>query len=302
MSVFLRALPPLLRVGSAIAPSAMASLAWRMFRSPRDLDKPVSAREERLRDAAQTERIVSGTYEDAVEIQLYRWPAAAGTTTPGASPKTALLVHGWEGDALNFVAFVGPLRKAGFDVVALDGPAHGASSGERTDALRHAQAIEAVIQHLGQVDLLVGHSFGGYACAFAVAGIPGLIEPQAVGRLVLIAAPDTFEGVFHRFAQMVGFSEAVERRIHRRVEAMGGQPASRFSVRHALGLIDVPTLVIHDRDDKEIPFAEGETNGAAGPHVTFHPTNGLGHRRILRAPDVVQHLIAFGKTEAVALP
>ncbi|MEO1075318.1 MAG: hypothetical protein AAFX41_05055, partial [Bacteroidota bacterium] len=138
MSVFLRVLPPLLRVGSAVAPGAMASLAWRMFRSPRDLDKPVSAREERLRDAAQTERIVSGTYEDAVEIQLYRWPAAAGTTPPGTSPKTALLVHGWEGDALNFVAFVGPLRKAGFDVVALDGPAHGASSGERTDALRHA--------------------------------------------------------------------------------------------------------------------------------------------------------------------
>ncbi|MEL7363307.1 MAG: alpha/beta fold hydrolase, partial [Bacteroidota bacterium] len=264
MSVFLRFLPPLLRVGSAVAPGAMASVAWRMFRSPRDLDKPVSAREERLRAAAQTERIPIRVDGEPIELQLYRWPAAAGTASPDTS-KTALLVHGWEGDALNFVAFVEPLRKAGFDVVALDGPAHGASSGERSDALRHAQAIVAAIQHLEQVDLLIGHSFGGYACAFAVAGIPDVIEPQQVGRLALISAPDTFEGVFHRFAQMVGFSPAVERRIYRRVEAMGGQPASHFSARHALNLIDVPTLVIHDRDDKEIPFAEGETNGAAGP-------------------------------------
>ncbi|MEM8559517.1 MAG: alpha/beta fold hydrolase, partial [Bacteroidota bacterium] len=236
MSVFLRFLPPLLRAGSAVAPGAMASVAWRMFRSPRDLDKPVSAREERLRAAAQTERIPVRVDGEHIELQLYRWPAAAETASTDTS-KTALLVHGWEGDALNFVAFVEPLRQAGFDVIALDGPAHGASSGERSDALRHAQAVVAAIQHLGQVDLLVGHSFGGYACAFALAGIPDVIEPQSVGRLALVSAPDTFEGVFHRFAQMVGFSEAVERRIHRRVEAMGGQPASYFSVRHALALI-----------------------------------------------------------------
>ncbi|MEM6782774.1 MAG: alpha/beta fold hydrolase [Bacteroidota bacterium] len=291
MAGLLQFLPPLLRAGSAVAPGPMAALAWRMFRSPRDLDKPASAREERLRAAAQTERIPAGADADAVEIQLYRWPAATEVSAPA---RTALLVHGWEGDALNFVAFVEPLRQAGFDVVALDGPAHGASSGERSDALRHARAIMAAIQHLGHVDLLVGHSFGGYACAFAVAGVPDLIEPQRVGRLALIAAPDTFEGVFHRFAQMVGFSQAVERRIHSRVEAMGGQPASFFSVRHALGTVAVPTLVIHDRADKEIPFAEGEANGAAGPHVAFHPTDGLGHRRILRAPDVVQTVVSFG--------
>lgn len=288
MPTLLKLLPPLLRAGSALAPGPMAALAWRMFRTPRRLDAAPSARAQRLHASAQTERLPVG---DA-EIQLYRWPAAP----TDAPTTTVLLVHGWEGDALNFAAFVEPLRRAGCTVVALDGPAHGASSGKRSDALRHTEAVAAAVRHLGGVDLLVGHSFGGVACALAVAGLPGLVAPAPAAHLVLISAPDTFEAIFHRFARMVGFSRAVERRIHRRVERLTGQPASFFSTQDRVREAAVPTLVVHDRDDKEIPFAEGEAIGAAGPHVAFHATDGLGHRRILRAPAVVKRIAEAART------
>ena len=42
---------------------------------------------------------------------------------------TALLVHGWSGNASQMSSFVAPLVAAGHHVVALDLPAHGANAG-----------------------------------------------------------------------------------------------------------------------------------------------------------------------------
>ncbi|HEX8728518.1 MAG TPA: hypothetical protein VF739_07855, partial [Ktedonobacterales bacterium] len=50
----------------------------------------------------------------------------------GAGPRV-LLVHGWEGRGMNLGMFIAPLTAAGYQVLALDGPAHGESPGEQTN-------------------------------------------------------------------------------------------------------------------------------------------------------------------------
>lgn len=55
----------------------------------------------------------------------------------------------------------------------------------------------------------------------------------------------------------------------------------------------VPALVIHDRDDREVPFADGEAVAHAWPNVTLHQVTGLGHRRLLKDPDVIARTAAF---------
>jgi pimeloyl-ACP methyl ester carboxylesterase len=51
--------------------------------------------------------------------------------------------------------------------------------------------------------------------------------------------------------------------------------------------------VIHDRDDPEVPLANGEAIAAAWPGARLVTTEGLGHTRIVHDPGVVARGVAF---------
>jgi hypothetical protein len=54
-----------------------------------------------------------------------------------------------------------------------------------------------------------------------------------------------------------------------------------------------PALVIHDHDDREVPFASGVALGRAWRGARMVRTRGLGHRAILRDAGVVQDALDF---------
>ena len=51
--------------------------------------------------------------------------------------------------------------------------------------------------------------------------------------------------------------------------------------------------VFHDRADREVPFAAGAAIARAWPGAQLVPTEGLGHNRLLYAPEVVAPAVAF---------
>jgi len=55
----------------------------------------------------------------------------------------------------------------------------------------------------------------------------------------------------------------------------------------------MPLFVIHDRGDAEIPWQHGMAITRAWRGADLLMTEGLGHRRILRDPDVVAATVAF---------
>ena len=72
--------------------------------------------------------------------------------------------------------------------------------------------------------------------------------------------------------------------------------AAYYAACHArqfLGAIRVPTLVVHDHDDEEIPHADAEAVAAAAPGATLVSTRGLGHHRIVRDEAVIERAVAF---------
>ncbi len=68
---------------------------------------------------------------------------------------------------------------------------------------------------------------------------------------------------------------------------------TRFSSQNMAHSVGLPALIIHDRDDRDIPWQEGEAVARAWPHARFLRTEGLGHRRILRDPDVIDRVVRF---------
>ena len=205
---------------------------------------------------------------------------------PNAGP-AVLLLHGWGGSSHQLHGFVEPLLARGATVAAFDAPGHGSASGTWLAIPRYAQAIARVAERVGPLAGLIGHSMGAAAGAFALGA------GSSAERVVLIGPPASELEFFHTWLRALHASDAlldsaaraVERRVGVSFEALGPQPI-------AAG-VSVPMLVIHDRDDREVPWADGAAIAQAARDARLITTSGLGHRRILRDPAVIDASAEF---------
>jgi alpha-beta hydrolase superfamily lysophospholipase len=206
----------------------------------------------------------------------------------GSGP-TVYLVHGWGGHAGQLASFVRPLVTAGFTVVAHDAPSHGASGPGHagrgsSDIIEFAQSLDAVAAEHGPAHAVIGHSMGAMAAVLAMQH--GWLGAE---RLVMIAPMVDVRDAFPVFGARLGLGERTLRRLARRVERRVAMPLDSFDLA-ALAPRLQPTslLAVHDRDDRETPYTTTEALVARWPDAELLTTHGLGHRRILRDPDVVR--------------
>jgi pimeloyl-ACP methyl ester carboxylesterase len=259
------------RVLSAVAPSLAAGLAERLFLTPPRPRRPTS--EVSLLATARARPLFVGTRH----IELWLW---------GTGP-SVLLVHGWGGRGTQLGPFVEPLVARGFSVVTFDAPGHGASGSGVVTIPEMVAATRAAAASRGPLAGLIAHSVGATVAARA------LYEGLDAGAAVFIGPAADLVGPAGRFTAALGFSRDVGARMHARIAARTGQPWSAFDVQELGPSLRTPLLVIHDHGDAEVPWQHGRVVTRAWPGASLLLTDGLGHRRILRDPDVVAAAVAF---------
>ncbi|NZA28028.1 alpha/beta fold hydrolase [Luteimonas sp. SJ-92] len=213
-----------------------------------------------------------------------------------------VLMHGWGGRAAQLRAFVPPLLARGLRVVAFDAPAHGGSApsrlgGRRVSFLEFAAALREAEAAAGPFSGMIAHSSGCTAATLAVRD--GWTPPP---RMVFIAPFVNPQRYMAPFASALGISTAVMERFRARVEREFGRPWSDFEIMHLPQAHALPALlVVHDRDDAEVPIDDSEALAARWPQALLHRTAGLGHRRLLRDPSVVAAAVDAVAAEAQAV-
>ncbi|MDB4882297.1 MAG: hydrolase, partial [Gemmatimonadetes bacterium] len=70
-------------------------------------------------------------------------------------------------------------------------------------------------------------------------------------------------------------------------------PVSSFAIDALATAVTIPVLIVHDTDDDEVPYANGIRFAELLPSARLVTTSGLGHRRVLFAPDVVSAVVDF---------
>ncbi|CAM5761338.1 alpha/beta fold hydrolase [Bosea minatitlanensis] len=288
-------LRPLVRAASFLAPGPAGKLAFRLFCTP---PRRRVRRENAGRGAAGPGRRLAGA--QAASVPFPCGSAQAYVFDPDGAGRrgTVLLVHGWSSEAAFMTAFVSPLREAGFRVVAFDLPAHGASTGRVLDMPLGVASLAAVARAFGPIHAVVSHSFGGLIALAALAGsVPGQ-PPVSAGRLAMIAAPSSVKRITRRFGAGIGLGRRGQAALERRIHAVAGNPVEVFDGSAQLAAIRLPTLIVHDRQDRELAFDHAEALAAAGSFARLEETQGFGHRRILQAKPVIDSVTRFVRAEA----
>ena len=212
-------------------------------------------------------------------IATWRWGSA--------DAPAVLLVHGWGGRATQMRRFVAHLAAAGYRVITYDQPAHGLSDGKLTGLPDFADVLLAVARHHGNVRAVISHSLGGPATAIALA------RGLAAERAVLISPPSDLVGHSRRFAHWLALPERVRRSMQAAIEERFGVRWSELEIARVAPLLRAEALVIHDRQDTQVPWKQGAALARHWPGARLMSTRGLGHGRILEDDAVARAAVDF---------
>jgi pimeloyl-ACP methyl ester carboxylesterase len=267
-------------LGGRLAPEAIVRKAGLLFTRPfgssrtRALNAPTLG-------AAELELEVDG-----VAIHTYVWG------DPHHQPYV-LFAHGWSSHGTRIAPWLPSLREAGYAVVAFDQAAHGRSGGTHTTLPDFICHLLAVGRHFGPAAAVIGHSLGGAATALALAR--GL-EAQ---RAVLIApAADPLAAV-ERFSRFLWLAGHLGRRMFARFEEAMRFDVSELLAQNNAPKIGRPALIVHDVEDREVPWSEGERYARFWRDSRLLSTRGLGHNRVADDQDVIAAAMRFLRGEAV---
>jgi pimeloyl-ACP methyl ester carboxylesterase len=211
-------------------------------------------------------------------LTLYSWGEGPGV----------LLLHGWNGRGTQMGAFAAPLVRAGYRAVALDAPGHGRSAGNSTTIFEIIDAVNRVADTVGPLAAIITHSFGAMVIARA------LRDGLQAGRVVCIAPPARLAFLIDSFCATLRVPARARADLVRRLKLrFGNDIEGQIAADVNVARLAVPALIIHDQDDRDVPWKQAERLAQAWPGARLILTRGLGHTRILRNGDVIEASVDF---------
>ncbi|KXJ59803.1 MAG: hypothetical protein AXW14_14660 [Alteromonas sp. Nap_26] len=205
----------------------------------------------------------------------------------GESDKSVLLIHGWNGSFDHFQTLFPLLRDRSITIYGVAPLGYGKSNEMMSNPKLFINAIKHACKLIPRpVNAAVGHSMGAGALAIAASEIE--LNPQTdmkakdiiANKLVLISSPASFLEVIERFANALRLSTKATMLFTNKVEELVGKH-EEVEVVNKVKSSTIPSLVIHDRYDKQIPFKDAQRLVNTSKIATLYQTEQLGHTRIL---------------------
>ncbi|MEH6538200.1 MAG: alpha/beta hydrolase [Psychroserpens sp.] len=246
-------------------------MAINLFSKPRKIKL-----KELEKDFLMTAFIEDIQYEH-LNIMTYRWLG---------KKDTILLAHGWESNSFRWKTLIEELKVHDYNIISLDAPAHGRSSGKLFNAVIYSECINVVAKKF-KAKIIIGHSVGGMATAL----FQHKYQLPSVDKLVLLGAPSNFVGVFDRYVDMMSYNKRVSKVMDDLVLERFNEKPDYFNAARLSETIDAKGLIIHDELDKVIPYTDAKDYESFYKNSKLVTTKGFGHG--LKSEEVHNHILAF---------
>ncbi|MGB3775438.1 MAG: alpha/beta hydrolase [Leeuwenhoekiella sp.] len=260
-----------------IAPGKAAEKVFSLFSTPRR--GKIGSHHTDFLDPARSERL---SFKN-MELQVYFWPG---------NKETVLLVHGWESNTHRYKMLIQELKQRDYKIIAFDAPGHGYSGGPNLYVPLYDEAMQ-LIKEKYRPTYVIGHSIGAMTAIYNQSKHPD----NQVQRMVILGAPDKLEEMLAPSERLLGLSRRTIQILDAYFKKHFGFTKKEFSSADLAKTIEIPALIIHDKDDSITPAYGSEAIHANWENSTLLFTTGLNHS--LYDEKVDQMILKFLKGERI---
>ena len=233
----------------------------------------------------QQKAFLSDAKDDILEtnglsIQTYRWKG---------NGSTVLLMHGWESNTFRWRDFIPKLQAEDYNIIAMDAPGHGNSTGKLLTLPLYAACAQTVIE-MYKPKYIIGHSFGGMTMVYNQHKFPN----TTIEKLVSLAAPSELSDFMRQYKLILGASSKLMNSMEQYFIETYGLKFKEFSSPKFIQSNTKKGLLIHDELDAIAPIWSSEQVHSNWKHSVFIKTKGLGHS--LHQDKVRNQVIEFLKS------
>ena len=270
--IFTKSIGLYINLLSYVFPKKASQIAYAFFSEPRE-GKLSKSKLPQILQEAQTETFK----QEGHSFQTYTWK---GNDT------VILLVHGWESNASRWENLLPYLKKSGSTIIAIDGPAHGLSSGKEFNIPQYAEFIHIAVEKF-KPEYLIGHSIGGKTCLY----YQSVYQNDALKKMVILGSPSDFNIILNNYITLLSLNSKISKALEDHYLDTFKLKLDLFSGKLFASKIKTKGLIAHDIDDTVVLFEEGKKIAGAWENARFIETTGLGHS--MHDEDLYQEIYDF---------
>lgn len=170
--------------------------------------------------------------------------------------KKILITHGWISRAAYMARLIDVLHQQGYEIFALDFPAHGEAKGLQLPWIDAVAIIKETMNQHGPFYGVIGHSFGG-SMLLNTLNIAGQLHEWELHhkpeRAVLIASPTQMRGTVNLFAKKLRLSGHGYLQLRNLIQEQAKMNLNRINLSHFISQApNIPFLCVHGELDETV--------------------------------------------------
>ena len=247
--------------------------AFNLFCSPQK--GRVLQHEANFLDPAKNKRVLTNGHK----IQTYHWPG---------SGKTVLLVHGWESNSFRWKSLIEALQKKNYNIIAVDSPGQGYSSGKFLNVPLYTDCIKDIIE-AERPEIIIGHSLGGMTAIYHQFKYAN----PSIKKIVVLGPPSELKFFMKGFQDTLQLSNKFMGKMDDYLYSRFGFYAKEFSIAEFAKSLKVPGLVILEKKDKLAPYKYSKKIADNWKDGELYTVEDVGHS--LQSEEINKKILEYIK-------
>lgn len=242
---------------SYLFPNKSSDLAYQFFSEPRKGKLRINELPKILQNATSD----SYSYNNQT-IHTYTWQG---------NDEVIFLIHGWESNGSRWKKLLKHLIKTGKTIIAIDGPAHGLTSGIEFNVPTYAEYIDFIAKKFPP-KVIIGHSLGGNASVYYQSKHNHTLE-----KMILLGSPSDLNVIFNNYKNLLSLNNKVFTLLKSKMQQKFNINVDEYSAAQFLKNSTIQGLIAHDISDSVVLIAEAKKMAKTWKNSKFIETQGLGH-------------------------
>ena len=216
------------------------------------------------------------------DIKVFEW---------SGGDKVVLVLHGWNSYALSMRDIISRLINEGYTVISFDAPGHGLSRSKYSGIL-YADIVGWFISNY-KPNIVIGHSIGAFYGLLQI----NLLKLQfLIEKYVSIAMPNNIKYIIDSSLDIFHNKKINEQFFSMTYKKLGINLDDINLLKVYLESPEFKCLLIHDLNDKVIPYFHSTNLNKCWSNSSLYTTNNMGHNLILKDSQTINKIIEFIKS------